>query len=655
MNEQAERTARVRKLLYVSSVVIVCLVLLFLWIVFAGQGEQERTRVFFLAILGGCAILSLCLFVARGEIFDDRDGCVRERQIVTVFVTLLCVLQLTFGFAMYAQGQTKLLFDSYTSAGALAKTFSTRYEASPMSPEMLSTELVRLAREHPEIARIDIVVPGLMDHDKHGKILYSSAPAFVGRDSSFDAKNAYRFPLPDGRLLVMRTSLEYNRHLVLQMLVSLATVMVTSLFFAVELALFVLQLVRSSWRGDGELAGGGLAVLRYVRQIAFLFFLASSLSASFVSVLAKSLGSRLWGLDPNVVAGFPQSTETLFTCFSIFATTVVIERKGWKASFLGGLCAFAAGNVLSAWSGTLAAFLVARALVGVGYGLCWMTLRNYALFAVTPEQKTRAFSHLNSGLYAGYCCGSLAGAILAERFGYGPVLLLGSVCAIATALLLSRFKNATYAAPARHTDASEGPASTRPGGRDWVILLLFVFLMILPSCVVEAGYLGYYLPIYTTESGRGVTDVGRANLLYCVAMIYAGPLFSDWIATRFRVEYWNLFYNALLCAGLIALGATAGFAPALLAAGLFGFADSFGFVAQNHYFLNFKAVRWLGEGRSLAYLSFVKKFFAMLGPIGFGVAMSFGIRGGLAIMGVSFGAALALFALVFFVAGREGA
>ena len=43
--------------------------------------------------------------------------------------------------------------------------------------------------------------------------------------------------------------------------------------------------------------------------------------------------------------------------------------------------------------------------------------------------------------------------------------------------------------------------------------VLFVILMIAPASI-SASYLSYYLPLYFTQIGRSITDVGRAQLLY---------------------------------------------------------------------------------------------------------------------------------------------
>ena len=141
--------------------------------------------------------------------------------------------------------------------------------------------------------------------------------------------------------------------------------------------LLVIRLIsRAAEKKDGtDTLHAGPTSLYYIRQIAFFFYLASRLSSAFIPVMAKSLPNPFSGMSDTTVAGFPQSAETLLTCAAIFLTTLLLEKKGWKQPFLTGLSMVAAGTLLSAFSVNLLLFILARAVVGLGYGFCWMTLR----------------------------------------------------------------------------------------------------------------------------------------------------------------------------------------------------------------------------------------------------------------------------------------
>ena len=176
----------------------------------------------------------------------------------------------------------------------------------------------------------------------------------------------------------------YNQHLeesvirgeLVNTSVELLTTLVISVFFSVEMVWLMIKLTTER-RQERTLQPTALS---YVRQIAFLFYFASRLSAAFIPIMAKNFGETVFGMSTNAAAALPQSTETLLTCAAILITTEILTRKGWKLPFGIGLLLVAFGTFLSAVSPTLIVFIGARAVVGLGYGFCWMTLRNLALF-----------------------------------------------------------------------------------------------------------------------------------------------------------------------------------------------------------------------------------------------------------------------------------
>ena len=137
-----------------------------------------------------------------------------------------------------------------------------------------------------------------------------------------------------------------------------------------------------------------------------------------------------------------ENVSFVLTCVAIFVTTELLSRKGWKLPFGIGLLLVAFGTFLSAVSPTLLVFIAARAVVGLGYGFCWMTLRNLALFGKDDSEQAWGFSMLNAGLYAGMNCGSSLGAILAEKFGYKNVFLMAAVLTVMCSVVIVRMENA---------------------------------------------------------------------------------------------------------------------------------------------------------------------------------------------------------------------
>lgn len=435
-------------------------------------------------------------------------------------------------------------------------------------------------------------------------------------------------------------------------ILSLLTALVISVFFSVEIVWLMIKVLTEKGAKEKQIQP---AALSYVRQIAFLFYFASRLSSAFIPIMAKSFGETLFGMSANGAAGLPQSAETLLTCVAIFATTELLTRKGWKLPFGIGLLLVAAGTFLSAFSPTLLIFIAARAVVGLGYGFCWMTLRNLALFGKDDSEQAWGFSMLNAGLYAGMNCGSSLGAILAEKLGYKNVFIMAAVLTVLCSLIIVRMENAvlqkrkedgTEVETAVETEKSGGEQMTaaRFHIREKLQVLCFSVFMIAPSCIV-ASYLSYFLPLYFESIGRGVSDVGRAQLLYGLIIVYIGPKLSKYlIAKDKKLILSNYGYNLLFSAGLLLVGCFGGMKMAFIAVLCLAVADSFGFSVQNNYFLALPSVKRMGASRSLSYLSFLKKLTEMLGPTVFAMVLVLGYEAGLKILGIIFTAAVCCFA-----------
>ena len=631
---------QIRLLLLAFVSLTVLAVLAFLWAINLNQPEElRRVLTTYLLIIGSFALVTLGVFFLRAEVFDE-EGKLERGRILTMTTAVLLIAQLTFAFASYAYRQMDITFLGMDHARALfAQAQEELYQGGSTLEQggaAMDRALAEYAGTYPEIDQVAVL-------DRESTVLFSSDPAQEGTVLETDPVAYHRFPIGD-QVVAMHISEAYQEQTTGDILSELLTVMAASVFLTIELMLFALKVLENKTDPPKVIDGKKPCMaLSYVRQIAFLFYFASQLASSFLSVRARELGGSLLGLTGNVLAGIPQSAETLLTCVAILFTAVLIERKGWKLPFAAGLGLVALGSLASAFAPTILIYIAARALVGLGYGFCWMTLRNFALFGRNEAEKSEGFSLLNAGLYAGINCGSVLGSILAEKLGYSLVFVLAACFTLLCGLAIIRMENAVYVRPelpAPDPQAAKG----RAGGREWLVVVLFVALMIAPACI-SASYLSYFLPIYFTDIGHTVSDVGRAQLLYGLLIIYAGPWLARLMGRRPALGAWNLAYNLVLAGGFVLFGLLGGFLPAMAAVFLLGCGDSFGFVAQNNYFLKLPLVQKLGESTSLSALSLVKKLLEMLGPITFGLALGGGSWGVL-VLGAVFGGGAAAYTLL---------
>lgn len=619
-----------RKWLAVCSLAIVLVILIFLWIINKGQpAEMQGTLNGTLVILSFFAVIALMLFIFFGEIFNE-DGSMQKSEIIIMLTAVICIIQITLAFATYSFKQLDFENKSLQSA---KETFAT------MSPEMykdsFSLDQVKLGDE---ISSIYII-------DGKNIVQSSSDKTQIGQSILVDPLKSYRFPNGDVTV-VMDISEDYQKKMVSKILLDLLTVLIASIILTIELVIFAIKFIENKFADTSErLAQPSYNMVGYVRQIAFFFYFASRMATTFIAIIAKDLGGNFFGFHGNVLAGIPQSAEFLLTCVAIFGTSIIIEKQGWKLPFVGGLFIVALGTLMSAFATNIAMFILARGVVGLGYGFCWMTLRNFALFTATDKDKAICFAMLNAGIYAGMNCGAVLGSVLADILGYIPVLLIASALTMACIVAVLGLENATYQRPKLAIQTLQTSTNEKCNFRYMLHAILFVLLMIVPSCIM-GSYLGYYLPIYFTDIGKSTADIGRSQLIYGLIIVYLGPWIIKWLNKYPNLLRWNIAYNVVFSLALIVFGLMGGFVPAMLVVLFLGLSDSFGFVAQNNYFLNLEIVKRLGESRALSYISIIKKFAEMLGPIVFGLSFMGGSFAGVAVLGVIFLIAAALYAVV---------
>ncbi len=622
---------KTRLQLFLGSAATLAVVVAFL-VILNIKESSEYTSIPFsvLMIVTIMACVALAVFFAKGPVLDAK-GRLESVNINAMLLVVLVIIQVSFFFEIISVRNQILNYQLYQD---IRRSYAA---AEGTDSDRLNEQLPMLCTG----AISDIVV---LDED--GRAVSSSDVALLGKN--FD-EDEYTYPFTQESRIRFIIDRSYNSSQMSSIILNLLTVLVTSVFFSVEVVLLMVRMIgrrtgNTAEDDEEEEDKGMLSSLYYIRQISFLFYFASRLSSAFIPIMAKSLLNPFPWITDNAAAGLPQSAETLLTCSAIFITTVILEKKGWKLPFISGVLMVAAGTFLSALSVNLPMFILARAIVGLGYGFCWMTLRNLSLFGKDAKQQLVGFALLNAGIYAGMNCGSSLGAILADIFGYKIVFIVSGFATILTTLFIVRLENALL--PHR-VEEKKGIVASGIPKRNFVSAVLFVVLMIAPASVA-ASFTSYYLPLYFESIGKGVTDVGRAQLLYGIVIVYAGPLLSRVIAT-FKVHALkrvNLIYNLLISLSLFLPGIGSGLLSSFIGSGLLGTADSVGFGVQNNYFLALPAVQRLGASRSLSVLSFIKKMLEMAGPIVFAGIMVMGYQAGIRTLAVCF----AIMAVAFMIA-----
>lgn len=536
---------------------------------------------------------------------------------------MLSVAQLAYGAGnvlMFRRAYTAIVQENAALTGSIIrKTVASvvRKGVAYQDLDGLEDWLGRILQAVPELDRIDFEAgSGALRHAAHAGGL------------GVDPAMGLRLPMGvdlDGQQASLR--LQVSRAYVAGKVRSLAldtvTMLVTSLFFMVEMVVFLgLVLGMGMAGGAGEAEEDDL-----VRPLAFLLLVSGYLSVSFIPVVMKELYEPLLGLAPSVVIGLPISAEMFGAFLSSLFIGHVIDRRGWRPAFLAGLAVFAAGSALSGLAASAVPFIVARGMAGLGYGAAWMGLRGLVAAGTSAGARQRGFSRLNAGIFAGQICGAVLGAMLAERLGFPMVFHLAAFLVVFTAAFaLALMRNVRPA-----FTASAGTALER--ARNFFLdrdLIAFLLLITIPSAVCGM-FLNYFLPVYAKGIGVSQGDIGRTFLAYGICIIYAGPLLIRWLGGLRPVRMLSLA-SLLGVLGLAVFCVKASFATAVAAVVLLGVADSIGLVSQNTYFVNLPVALAFGSGKALSIFSAIKKVGQMVGPYAFGMAALLGTVPGVALI-----------------------
>ena len=660
--EILENTVKIRLRLFFGSVITIFLVAGFL-IVLNVNEPYEYTRVPFqvLLILTLIACIAMAFFYVKGPVFDI-SGRLESTNINAMLLTVLIIIQISFLFEIISVRNQimnhKIYNDIQHDIAVLEKS----------EPKDLNDAMRQLCAD--SIKKIYIST-------EYGTVLYSSDKTDIGRNLE-NTEYVYSFHMPNRICFYVDKGFIYDQ--LKSITLNLLTVLVTSIFLSVEIILFMLRLIskgidRKAAENEGKSKGKKSASLYvddedkssltafensdvptslyYIRQIAFMFYFTSRLSSAFIPIMAKSLPNPFKFVSSEAAAGIPQSAEILFTCAAIFITTVILEKKGWKLPFLAGLGMVAAGTFLSGLAFNLPLFILSRAIVGLGYGVCWMTLRNLSLFGKNDTEQLLGFALLNAGIYAGMNCGASFGAILADVFGYKIVFIISACFTILISFFVIRLENAYLPKQNVKIEVSEDSRKAKPKGV--ISAILFVVLMIAPASIA-ASFVTYYLPMFFEHIGKNVTDVGRVQMVYGLFVVFAGPSLSLLISKSEgkTLKRANYFYNLLIALSIVMPAFGAGILFPFIGSSLLGTADSFGFGVQNNYFLGLPAVKKLGPAKSLSILSFLKKMLEMTGPFVFAYAISLGYRKGLIILSAIFASMTIIYAIYVFIDDWHG-
>lgn len=427
-------------------------------------------------------------------------------------------------------------------------------------------------------------------------------------------------------------------------LLDTATVSVVAMLLLVELAsLLLVQAERGVMSPRPALAD----MPGFMRAVIFFCMCAIDLSVSFIPLRLAELDAGLFGLPRDVVMGLPVSFEMLMVGIAIVAGGTLAERYGWRPLLLAGVALAAAGAAASGVAVTPLGYILARGVAGAGYGCINLAAQVHVVGHSTPHNRAANLGSMFAGLFAGVMCASATGGLVADRVGYGPVFLVSAVllCAVLAWLLLCPSRDL----PGTRVTADEpqAPAEHRGGvaaflrDRRMAALLL---CNIMPLAFVTVCLFQFFVPVYLNADGASPADIGRVSMLFCLVVVYLGPLCGRLVDASPRKHRALTVAGLLGAASVAALLAGSGIGVAVAAVCLLGMSNAVASSGQGTYALQLPAAAIMGRSRTMSLYNVMERVGQVLGPVSFGVVLAmWGRDAGLVVMAAGMGAASLLF------------
>jgi predicted MFS family arabinose efflux permease len=427
------------------------------------------------------------------------------------------------------------------------------------------------------------------------------------------------------------------------------TITLISLLVCLEMAIALV-----TPRGANPSSAPGPAPENYklMRPAIFLFLFGIDISMAFLPLHMEKLYEPLFSLSKETVMGLPISVEFFCVGLAILTSGAWLDRRGWQEPFLCGALLAAAGGLYSWLAANALHFVIARAIVGFGYGLTLLAAQGFVIFFTTARTKAQGLAHLFAGLYAGSICGTATGAILAESFGYETVLLAGALIlfmVIAYTVWLIRSNPESNSLAPRQVCSRQTGSATIPR----FLLDRHMFAVIcfssLPAAIAAVGFLNYFSSVYLSRLGVSESTIGQILMLFGICLILLGPPIGRYVDASESKQILIFLGSVLGSLAFLSFHVLEGIAAAVVAVILLGLSNSLVLSSQSAYVLQLEVTRQLGEGKAMGIFRSTSRIGQMLGPLLFAwLIVAIDLQDGV----TYFGLAYLLTALLFLLLTR---
>jgi predicted MFS family arabinose efflux permease len=439
----------------------------------------------------------------------------------------------------------------------------------------------------------------------------------------------------------------------LDVLIEMITAVAVSTLFCVELLILLLGLFQANITVNQSTS----THLGNIRPAMFLFMLGLDLPSAFIPLYMENLYQPMFGLPKDIILGLPISAMFFCVGISIVTAGIWLDRRGWQEPCLVGIALAGIGKLYAWLAPSAIHFIPAMGIVGLGYGLSLMASQGFVISQTDAKSKARCLAYLFAGFYASEICGKATGAMLAERFGYSAVFLIGTVVIFLALGYVFLTMRDSFVHPKQYNNTGRGEhvQNTVPEVKAqhyWNFLtnryvLGLVFLSSLPSAIAVIGFLNYFSPIYLNRLGASESTIGALLIMYGLCMVYVGPFVSKFVDRTDDKRLFVIIGCILGGFAFVSFQFLSGYSATIVAVLLLGLSSCFVLASQTTYALTLDVTKELGQGRAIGIFRASSRIGQMLGPMLFGwLIVATDINTGITYFGIAYLITALLFAFV---------
>jgi SHS family lactate transporter-like MFS transporter len=252
-------------------------------------------------------------------------------------------------------------------------------------------------------------------------------------------------------------------------------------------------------------------------------FLGWSLDAFdfFLVVIALPAIARDFAVDDAAVA-FSIAVTLAFRPVGAFFFGLLADRYGRRLPLMIDLVFYSVVEVLSGLAPSFTAFLVLRALFGIGMGAEWGVGASLAMEKAPPRWRGVLSGFLQEGYAVGYLLAALVSFFVFPRWGWRPMFFIGGLPALLALFVRARVRESEVWERTRH-------GSWRDLGRgvvaEWRLFLYLTVLMTMMN-FASHGTQDMYPTFLREHRGFSSRQKDAIVVIYNVGALLGGVVFG---------------------------------------------------------------------------------------------------------------------------------